>query len=115
MESLGNMPQVLKAQASDRIAAGALLCAHEYGLNNISCRIVGELTGLSETSVRSYTRSNDGLMCLAVSEAIATRVYPVVVLSGLLCKSPAAEILDEETKRAIWRAAEIEFFQPADD
>ena len=102
-------------QAGDRIAAGALVCAHEHGLVNITCRMVARFAGMNETSVRTYATGDGGLRNLAIAEAIATRGYPVVVLTGLLLKKPATRVLDDEAKRAVWRAAETEFFKPDDD
>ena len=99
----------------EQIAAAALQCAHKQGLDNITRVAIGELVGKTEGSIETYSYGHVGLINLAVSEAIATRTYPIIALQGILRNAPATEILDGETKRAIWRAAEAEFFQPADD
>ena len=102
-----------RKSAEERISAAVLQCAHTVGLDNINCTLVGELAGGTEASIRTYIQGQAGLVNLAVSEAIATRTYPLVALRGLLRNVQAAQVLDEETKRSIWRAAEAEFFKPA--
>ena len=47
---------------------------------------------------------------LVMSEAIATREYPEIIIAGLLMKEPRALTLNTETKLAAWRETEAGLF-----
>ena len=93
-----------------KFVPAALEVAAENGLCELSVQAVADYLGVNKALIYIHVDDNVALRRSVISEAVATRTHPEIVIAGLLMKEPPAVALDTETKRAAWQATEATLF-----